>query len=241
MHDLAFADAARPTPVVVLKLPLLPYSLGHELHLLRRRNPLLLLPPVKFNELPRFDQERAVSSAVWICANTWQQNEREPFLWIKQKIWGRRTRGENVSLAIADFRNYLAQGKELPPAPDKEVDEILNGKDDSKNRAFGAPLLANLIQFAIADCGLRIAETWDQPYAFMAWLYFSKHESEGRYRIQNFAEWDERMNLDKIDADISREKAEGRHHSQRASAGSSGLATPPPNFDIQPEPGKEGE
>ena len=37
MHDLAFADATRPTPAFILRVLLQPYSLGHELILLQRK------------------------------------------------------------------------------------------------------------------------------------------------------------------------------------------------------------
>ena len=68
MHELFFADAARPTPCVVLRLPLRPYAIGHELRLLARRNPFLCLSRSAFDELPVAQQITALVTAIVVAA-----------------------------------------------------------------------------------------------------------------------------------------------------------------------------
>ena len=60
MSSIVFADALRPSPVRILRLPMRPYSLGHELILLQQRNPLLFLTPDEFGKLT-IEQAAAVA------------------------------------------------------------------------------------------------------------------------------------------------------------------------------------
>ena len=67
MNELAFADSARPTPVVCLRLPLLPYSIGHDALLLSIRSPFLF---TGFDELTWHQQISVLKQAVLICNRT---------------------------------------------------------------------------------------------------------------------------------------------------------------------------
>ncbi len=256
MHELAFSDAVRPTPVVILKIPLRTYSLGHELELYKLRNPLLLLSIEQFNALDYVQQRRAIIEAVLVCADSWAARCRlsEPslFHWrsrwhaLKVKLWARGLQPSDFPCAIAEMRNYLDEAHKLPPPPDKEIDEMLNGKPDAKGRAFGAPLLANLVLFARRS--LPEADSWDAGYAATTWLYFPYHESEGAYKIENYREWDERVTLAATplrSTTLNQNKNENhaaatpdRPAKTTASASSTqkvtGLATPPPNLN-EPE------
>lgn len=198
MHELQFADTARPTAIRILRLQLLEFSLGHEALLLQARNAFFVLPPgvKQFSDLPLEQQIFAVKTAVLVCSQNWAANQR-PHRWLK--LWGWLTRKENYPLAIAEFQNYLAAGRALPPPPDKFICEVLYGKDDDKGRMLGAPLLAQLYNFAVDNprkC--RAVEPWDASYAFTGTLYFSQLEIEGRARLENAAELDERLNYEKI-------------------------------------------
>jgi hypothetical protein len=89
MHDEAFADSVRPAPCVILRLPMRPYSIGHELLLYRRRNPFVTLDdPAKFSQLPQLEQIRAVMEAAQVCARTWQENGDNPEF---TRGWNRRS------------------------------------------------------------------------------------------------------------------------------------------------------
>lgn len=181
MHDEAFADATRPTPACVLCLPLLDYSIGHEVLLLRRRNPIVLLSPAHFFDLSDQEQARAIMEAVWICANTWRENRRQPFAWLKIRIWGWKIRNANFSLAIAEFRNYLDAGRTLPP---------LLPCDDNQGRLCGAPFLARLIQYLVRHMKKTEEEAMDYPFGQAQFHYFTHAENEGALRIKNADEVD---------------------------------------------------
>ena len=82
MHDLALADAARQASVRILRLPMLEYSIGHELTLLSQRNPLLF---DLFPGLPEEARRAALIRAALVCHRTWsQQYRRERNMW----FWG---------------------------------------------------------------------------------------------------------------------------------------------------------
>src|ERR1700739_3495079 len=73
MHELPFADAVRPAAVSVLKLLMLNYSVGHEIILLSRRNPLVCLSAEEFIKLPGEDQRTAIIFAADCCCQNWSE------------------------------------------------------------------------------------------------------------------------------------------------------------------------
>lgn len=226
MHDLSFADAVRPVRVRVLKLDLREYSLGHEALLLSGRNALLLSRPEAFAELPMEQQVFAVKTAALICSSTWKENQK-PSRWLR--LWSWATRKANYPLAIADFQNYLAAGRVLPPAPDSHACEVLYGKEDDKGRTLGSPMLAQLYNWVAHNRELfHMEHPWDAPYALAGTLYFAALETEGRARIENAAEADERLAFEKIQEEVAAEEAAGITHGPSVSG--PGLATPPPNL-----------
>lgn len=88
MHEAQFAFAASPPPAVVLHLPLKPYSIGHEIELLRRENPLIWAERSKeayeqscktFAALPASQQKEWLARAVDFCSqdhDEWLANEK---------------------------------------------------------------------------------------------------------------------------------------------------------------------
>ena len=184
MHELTFADAAIPAPAECLGLPLAPYCLRHELVLLRHRSPFLCLTVDEFNAQPRPQQVFAISFAAQICA------ARSPG-W----FWQWRKRGQDYALAVAEFRNYLAAGRNLLPAlsssddRDKEAYEIANnGEKMTAGRPLGSPLLAQLIHFCIAEMRLTYEEALESPFAHVGNLYFANLEAKGSLYVENHAE-----------------------------------------------------
>lgn len=225
MHDANFSDAVRPARLVVLRLSLLPYSLGHEALLLNSRSAFITRSPDQFDELPIEQKIFALKTSVLICSQTWAQNNR-PHRWLR--LWGWLTRNENYPLAIADFQNYLKAGRSLPPAPDKFACELLYGKDEEKGRMSGAPLIAQLYNFAVDNSRkCRCIEPWDASYAFSGTLYFSQLEMEGRARLENSAEADERLNYERIQREVEADEASGK---AMPSTMSGGLASMPPDL-----------
>lgn len=192
MHDCAFAAAVRPARQVILKLPMRPYSLGHEIVLLGQGNPLVTLTREGFNGLPLIQQLQAIGQAAWTCSNTWRENQGQPLLWLKSKIWERNNRRSDFALAIADFRNYREAGCSYPPTPTAEADTIANGDESGKGREIGGPFLARLYNHiaALPDREILVhgSSAFDFPMGFATFLYFSHLEAEGELKIENSKE-----------------------------------------------------
>lgn len=232
MNDHAFADAARPTQVVCLRLPLRPYSLGHEILLLQQRNPLLTLSLTAFGELSFADQRKAIIRAVLICSNSWRQNQQpQKWLW----LWRWKLKKIDWRVELVELRNYLFASKTSFPGPDPEADTICakaigyTPLKENRGRASGAPLMARLLQFV---SGLDISRFgaecfYDFPFALANMLYETALEAEGAARIENQDELEEKEHLRKMRADAA---AERRAQPEPTLVNATGLATPPPDL-----------
>ena len=197
MNELAFAAATLPAPRRILRLSLLPYSVGHELILQAGQNPLLDSED-SFNKLTLKEQCGAIIRAVQVCSRTWAQNKR-PDKWLK--LWGWLIRNEDFALAIAEFRIYRMEGTLFPRFADSRF-----SKDTGDGRALGAPPAASLLNFAIT----RFDNPFDVPLGLLQFLYFSQMEFEGNCRIENATEREAREQFDKHESDILREQAEAK-------------------------------
>lgn len=230
MHELSFADAARPTPVVCLRLRLHPYTLGHEILLLKERNAVFLCPQEQFAALPLEQQIFAIKRFTLICSQSWEENAgRQKWL----NLWGWLTRKADYSIELVEIRNYLAAAHAVLPPPTAEADEIENGKPE-KGRALGSPYLAQLINFATDRLAIfGVKSVFNVPFALCGSLYFSKLESDGVFRVENSKEAETREKLDKIRADYEAEQAAAKENP--AAPGNitpinEGLATTPPDL-----------
>jgi len=210
MHDLAFADAARPSRVVCLRLLLQPYSVGHELLLWQARNPLLLSSQEDFDKLPTAQQIFALVRAVSICSRNWSENQK-PERWVR--LWGWLIRKTDWPVAIAEFRNYLREGRSLVPClisekkDDREAYEMANGEElNGKGRALGAPFLAQTMLFCASTLGMPLESIYDAPFALCGNLYFTQLESEGRVNIENVTESKYKQEMAEHRASIAAEK-----------------------------------
>lgn len=228
MHELTFADAARPTPVVCLRLRLHTYTLGHETLLLKERNAVFVCQNEQFSQIPIEQQIFAIKRFVLICSQTWEENHaRQKWL----NLWGWLTRKADYSVELAEIRNYLAAAHEIFPAPSSEADEIENGKPE-KGRALGSPYLAQLVNFASTRLNVfGVTNVFNVPFALCGALYFSKLEADGTYRIENAKEYETRSKLDAIRFEYEAEQRKLKDESVasgKITPISSGLATPPP-------------
>lgn len=234
MHDLAFADTARPTPVRVLGLTLRDYSIGHELFLLRERNPFLCATRDEFNQFPPHEQVYAIKRAALICSRPWRLNVgaelgtyKEPHL----RLWAWAIRWElhNVPLAIADFRNYLAEACKLLPLlsssvpEDAEAYEIANkGEKLGSGRALGSPFMAQLMVYLAKMphperfVGPEDHPIYDFPYNLGANLYFTQLEQEGGVYVENQEEAWVRERMAQERAEAARERAEAEKANETA-------------------------
>ena len=117
MHEAALSSAAFPAPSIVLCLELRPYSLAHELMLMRERNPLVFDPGPDAPPVTRED----LCSAVWNCTLTWAQKQRDwcdPLKRIKTAIWRWRAKGWNFQRELQAFIRYRENGlRSFPQSP----------------------------------------------------------------------------------------------------------------------------
>lgn len=176
MHAAALARAALPAPTVILGMLMRPYSLGHELYLIREGSPLVgdsIFADVNFGHL---------RTAVFICCQTWDENRRAPFdMLIKFKLWlwERRIKKAVLPIEIEKFRAYRREGsQEFPPSdivrPDRE-----------QGRLPGAPFLLRLQQWLMLRLGLSESAAWDYPYGLAQMRFAAYWEDEGCYEVKN--------------------------------------------------------
>lgn len=216
MHDLAFADSARPTRVVCLRLLLKPYALGHELLLWKQSNPLLISTREYFNSLPIKAQMMWLMRAVLVCYRDWDKNQH-PDRWIR--LWGWSNRNTDWPAAIAEFRNYLTEGRSFVPTlssqvpEDVEAYEIANaGEKLEGGRALGSPMLAQLVNFAssLKLEAFGVSSIWDFPFSIAGNLYFAQLESAGAMHVENHREAEERATMANHRSAVEKEKAAAR-------------------------------
>lgn len=188
IQELAFADAARQVPVSVLRTRLKTYSIGHEIILQQKRNPLALLSESEFSDLAAEQRRFAVIQAVLVCCQNWAENQK-PHRWMG--LWSCRVRMEDFALAIAEFRNYRYGGSTFP--------RFSSATQSEQGRALGGPILCRLLNFANGN--------YDAPLALTQWRYFCMAEDDGRCHIENEGERDMREQVDKHMADILAEQA----------------------------------
>lgn len=172
MHEAALARAALPAPSVILGLPLRPYSLGHELWLIRRDNPFVT---------PGVDHTPArTREAVMICANDWDSLQKFNRSWlalIALKVWRWRTRDADFALATADFANYRAAG-----CLDFRYNKPTAGK---AARRAGAPFILRLHQWIMEHHRLTYSRAWDFPMGMATMCWAAHCEREGTLEVFN--------------------------------------------------------
>lgn len=176
MHERQFSLAARPEPVIILGLLLRPYSIGHELCLIRASNPLAESEtgtPVDLAE------------AVWICHQTWAENRDELFdrlFFLKRWIWRARLKRKRIHFerelkAFADYRESGSLEFPLSGIPDPDGSGY-------PVRPRGAPFLACLHLFERAR-GLSVDQSWDYPLGLAKCEWQAHWEMEGALRVYN--------------------------------------------------------
>lgn len=166
MHEPLLALAALPAPTVVLGMLLRPYSLGHELFLIREGSPFA---PGATQKPELGDLYRAVL----ICCQTWQETREMPFeplatlkLWLWKKRMGS---GVDFDAERAAFLSYQAQGSlEFP------LSDVARPGRGSAPRIAGSPFLLRLHGFVMENLRKSEAEAWDYPLglAKMRWACF---------------------------------------------------------------------
>lgn len=198
MHDAAFAAAARPMRHVILGLPMLPYSIGHEIQLLSKSNPLLFS---SFDSLGKLQQRVAISRACLVCCRNWADSFTA-HRWLR--LWRWRNKRSDFALAIADWRNYRQAGSVFPNTPTEEAVTITSKPDETSGRSLGSPHLARLYNFISALPLNQLREmippggngALDIPLGWANYLYAAASESEGGLKVENFREAEIRLEME---------------------------------------------
>ena len=178
MHEPLLAQAALPAPVKVLGLTLKPYSLGHELFLIREGNPLV-------TTAPESAKPHDIAEAALVCCQTFEEcrrMHRDRWIGLKLKLWRRRIRRADYDLARAAFLEYRNAGSIEFPLSD------IARPDKPTSRAPGAPFLLRLHQFLMAKLHKTEAEAWDYPLGLAKCHWECFWESEGGLDIYNAAD-----------------------------------------------------
>jgi len=175
VHERTYAEAVLPSETFVLGLRMRPYAIGHELWLTRQGNPILGTGPVE----PRHAYEAAL-----ICSEDWAGTlrlNRDPFLPAKIRLWKWRTRKYDLSLEVAEWRNYREAGSLA-----FRLHETANGKRQS--RSPGAPFLLRLVRMLMTQHRLTEAQALDYPLGLAQMHYEAWLEEEGAVEIWNEAD-----------------------------------------------------
>lgn len=203
MHDAAFAASARQAPVRILRLPMLPYSIGHEIILLSEHNPLL------FDGANPEQRNAGLMRASLVCYRTWKQNKQAES---NIRFWQWCNRRVNWESEIARFTAYRASGIEGPPSPTEENYEIAAGKthadaSSESGRQFGGSVFSKMLAYF---CPLHSALGYDTPYdiplGFGLHVYYSHLEMAGNCLIENEREAQVALEMEQHYSAISKEK-----------------------------------
>lgn len=169
----------------------MPFSLGNELQLFREDNPFMTLERDEFDELSTEQQCFSVIRAVNICCCrpprlfklwSWKNNGCPIRLWPFRKSFY-LSKGVDYVLAVAEFRNYLADGR-LQFRADLPAD------DDLPIRFVGEPELLRLYRFLNAhipreEIKIWGVTAWDFPYSLAKMLCQGHAEGAGSLSIYN--------------------------------------------------------
>lgn len=202
MHEPLLAQAALPAPRVVLGMLLRPYSLGHDVWLVREGSQL---HPDSTRQATLPDLFRAVL----ICCQTWEESKAMPFDWfagLKLWLWRKRLGRKIDFLAeLASFREYQTFGSlEFP------LSDVAQPSRGPAPRAPGSPFVLRLHQWLMQHHRLTESEAWDYPLglAKMRWACF--WESEQGLDVYNAHDAE-------FDAFVAEQEAKGKESLCQAS------------------------
>lgn len=174
MHETEFADAFRPKRFTVLLLPLVDYTIGHEVVLWQKRNPLVT-SPASFCIFPAEEQSRALAEAALVCS------QKQPRFVAR---WVRKFSRLDLNDEAEKFLQYRACGSQDLPTVQ------MPRTPGAAFHYFGAPELARLINYVTASHGVMIAAHFDGsplnfPMGLARMLYVAESESGGFAWVRN--------------------------------------------------------
>jgi len=177
MHEAALAQAALPAPTVVLGMPLRPFSIGHELALIREGNPLA----ETLTDSQSIVDRAALAQAALICSETWagiRSLHKDPWLPLKLLIWKLRTRNADQVEEVRAFNAYRNAG-----SLEFKVSDMRQAGQPP--RQPGAPFLLRLQQFLVVTMRLSEEQAWNYPYGLAKMQWSAFWEGEGGLALYN--------------------------------------------------------
>jgi hypothetical protein len=183
MTNYHFAIAATQATTRVMRLDLLPFSIGHKILLERIQSPFLAADTAPARE--------DLIKAVLICSRTYRENitETEGFVFrFKVKTWLRRCRKLVWARELANFRDYITQGSLCPRIKPEG------------GRAPGSPWTLRLLQFLTLTLKTPLNQSWDYPYGLAQFEWAAFWENENALKVVNQQEMDFEKWCDEQDA-----------------------------------------
>lgn len=179
MHEPLVANAALPAPVRICGFELKPYSLGHELWLIREKSPFLFGGKVEPGH---------IFEAILICTSTFEQMRRLRHsytyllqLWLVKRRVRKAAPSEAHIQAEADrFSNYQREGSVTLP----HSDTVRPGRDSGRDP--GTPVILRLHQFLTTTLRLSQEEAWDYPVGLARMQWAAYYETKGLYEVKNW-------------------------------------------------------
>ncbi len=183
MHEPLLALAALPAPTIVCGLLLRPFSLGHQLYLIRESKSIGSAVHGSDGSTVTDTEFAALISAVLICSQSWDESRRmtqDRLLPLKLWIWKRRLRRAlnreplNRLTWLLTFHRYLEAGAlEFP------LSDIARPDRPSVSRSPGCPFLLRLHSWLMRELRLTESQAWDYPLglAKMRWACHWEQES----------------------------------------------------------------
>ena len=163
----------------VLGLAMRPYSLGHELWLIRQDNPLAVL----FSDSKPIPAASLLEAAL-ICEHTFDQNRAmNSSLWetFKIKLWAKRAGKKfNAFAELEKFQKY--RNECLVEFP---CQSPASSSDSAPSRYLGAPFLIRVHSFLVSQFHLTNSQAWDEPFGFSKMRYAAWMEENRRMEIKN--------------------------------------------------------
>lgn len=199
MHDTILADAFRPPRFTVLHLPLLDYTLGHEIVLWQRRNPLVAYGEASFSELHELEQMRVLKQAVLICSRKQSFGHRFADYFSRflpqniafrlqkrlSKGWANRCDALDLADEVARFYEYRrANMLDLPTVKQPRVSGV-------PYHHFGSPEVARLLNYVTTHQTAMVQTHFGgSPLNFpfgLARVFAAAHaEEQGGLWVSNF-------------------------------------------------------
>ena len=177
----------------MMRMALLPYSIGHEIMLTKTSNPLATYAQESFAELEEPIQRAKLFSACFICKRSWVGNRR-PIKWVALTIAFRQKC--KTTEEVAKFQSYRGAGQEDFPT------RRMPRTQGVPYHYFGAPAVSRLLLFVTREHLFRdfgFETPFDFPMALARQLYSADMEARENLWVENWHDAEEKERAKKFE------------------------------------------